>query len=200
MAAYDIMPFRSPMGGGADTKNAAILGTTAAFLVGEPVRLDANGNLVESTDQASGLELGIGPGDTSGVDGVAAAGAVAAATAFGSDGTVATAQNEGVKVGYYPFDSGAEFVTRNFATTTDGVTTGVADDTSVGDLCGIVQDGSGNWGISTDAGVVTEQHFVITRVIRGRGTVGQGRDQTDQDAAAAAQTNLVVFRRRQWTG
>ena len=187
MARYDIMPYKSFNGGVTETRSG-IIDTAAAFLVGEPVCITANGTILGSIDPVNGLTVGVGIG-TGDVIGIAAVDAVKQAALFASDGTVATANNEGVHVPYWPVGLDQEFVTRNFASAGDAVTTGVALVTHVGDLVALCADATPVWGISNNLNFL---NFQITRLIRAL----DFRDLTDTDPApTVARLNLLVFRR-----
>lgn len=137
MAARDLMPYISPRGGSTLT-SAYPIGAGETFLQGEPVVLDANGNLTISGSNPAAV-LGIA------AENYEDAGSHLDTGAYGTPVAVT-----GRKITIYRPTDDQLFITQNFAT--DGLgnaTTPAATD--LGDQAGLILNG-GFWVLDTGAG------------------------------------------------
>lgn len=169
MAAYDIMPFRSSHGGhiGVETYQLA---PSQTFNQGEPVLVDANGQLAIAADMPD-------PDLPTSVVGIAAEPAQGMATSA-TGVTNATDSPRSV----FQLHRDNEFITKNFGTTANSFT-GTMDQTNIGDIVNIEVNAS-VWGINS-AGGGTNRDFVVTQVL----------DANKNPVTGSATGTYVVFRK-----
>ncbi len=170
MAENDILPYKAA-GGGHCRVGSGSIDTSASFLKGEPVELDANGDLIEATDEpdVSG-SAAIG---SSGL-GIAMSGAAATAIAGLRDVTSTSrsdAQDENVQLAYTEFLKGDEYVipAANFASDDNTSLNDTVAETNKGDLCSLRTDGT-DWGVCvhTDS---SNRQFRITQLLDADGLI-----------------------------
>jgi len=149
MAARDIMPFISNQN---SHRQDGLADAAATFLVGEPVQIEADGQIIEAATQP------IIDGDPPGAVGIAA---VSAASITVVQGTL-TNQH----VPYYPFDYETEWVSRNLFSGSDTLVVPLA--THVGDAVSLRRTAGDVWGFDI-AGAATTESFVILRVLNTDG-------------------------------
>lgn len=147
MAADDIRPYASSNGGHSRVI-AFPLDGSGAFLRGEPVIIDAGGQVNEAANDPVLTAEGAGS------IGIAAVGAQEVADLNGTN--IAGAANE--PVGVYVFDTDTEYYTRNLYNSGAGATYTVAN---IGDECNLEVVG-GVWGVDTTP---ANFNFVITGLL-----------------------------------
>jgi hypothetical protein len=141
MAARDIMPFASPLGGHTLALGAPVT-ASQVYLEGEVLQW-TTGRLLVATDETATEIAGCG---------------VAADRALNRDGTAAVADQ---MRHYWPFVSGGEWITRRFST--DGAGTAAAITGALrGQEIGFTVDANGVWFADTGA---TANVGIITRIL-----------------------------------
>lgn len=136
MAQNDIQPWTSPLGGSAETRKYR-LNASETFVKGEPVGVNADGELTESADDAAAEDI---------------IGVAAGPVSYTRNGTTVTTNPEtgvdfttGDMVPVYLNRPGQTWITSNF----DDTTGGFGDTPTaahIGDECGLQLQG-GDWGI-----------------------------------------------------
>lgn len=150
MAAYDFMPFKSPLGGTYEVRHAGVT-TAQTFEVGEPIVIVDNGTITEAT--ANGWILTDFTSTTaSAVDGGIACWGPGAGNLNPETG-IAYVVND--SVAYWPINQGILFITRlavNFRAT-GAAAAGAARAPVVTDIgeSYLMSSNGVNWAITTDA-------------------------------------------------
>ncbi len=150
MSEFDILPYRASGGGHCQINTSSVEGT-ATFLKGEPVEVDADGDLIECTTEPSvnGLNSADGTpleiGDR--IIGFALAGAASTAE-FASDGLQTTAETENVQLPYAEIHRGDQFIVpaARFTAADSDTMDGTVAAANVGDMCSLRVTG-GVWGV-----------------------------------------------------
>jgi len=155
MSARDILPFRSSYGGH-NVMSRYPVNTTAAFLEGEPVLVEAAGTLIEAATLPSPVT------NPPNLIGIAAAGA--ANTALARSGSSATPFPTTMLAPVYMLSHDAEFVTRNVFNNSDALVAPTL--ANVGDRCALrrVTGPPDIWGVDFGAAATT-LWFQITDVL-----------------------------------
>ena len=154
MAARDILPFSSALGGHSHVLSV-LMDATANFDHGDVVVVSTNGDVVEAADEQSFAAV---------TGGIAAVASQSVANTRSSDGLLATAAANGEQIQFYGFDDLTEFVTQNLETADTAGPFGEAPTAAmVGDV-GSLRVGSGVWGLCTNASS-SNLEFIITRVL-----------------------------------
>ena len=161
MAEFDIMPYLAAGGGHCQVGSGSIQ-SAASFLKGEPVELDADGDLIEASDEpdVSGsatigsAALGIA---MSGADVTALAGVYDIATP-----TRANAESENVQLAYVRFMRGDQYIVpaANFASDDDTSLNDTVAAANKGDLCSLRTDGT-DWGICVHTDSSNRQFRIV---------------------------------------
>ncbi len=147
MAEYDIMPYLAS-GGGHCQMGSGSIQASASFLKGEPVELDADGDLIEATDEPD-----VSGAATIGSAGLGIAMSGAAATAVNGLRDVtstsrADAESENVPLAFTQFQRGDEYIVpaARFTEADDTTFDGTVAAANRGDLCSLRTDGT-DWGV-----------------------------------------------------
>ena len=181
MSEFDIMPYSSS-GGQFSQIGSGRVDATATYLRGEPVEIDADGSVIEATDEPSVTNYLGSTGAPAAIGGkaigIALAGAVATGVNGASDGLQATAETEGVQMPYAQFHRGDLFVlpAARFTEADDTTFNGTIASTEVGDLCSLRTAG-GIWGICTNT-ASENRNFSVYKLL----------DADGKDAVAASST------------
>jgi len=159
MAARDIMPWVSPMGGTCSVRWGSMT-ASEVFEIGEPIAVVDAGTLTEPPDDAtqfivtdadSGLEIGI---------------AAAGPGASNIDPVTGAAYATGARIPYWPIGEGNLFITKKFHAA-GGTTTAVPAQTDVGENYQITYNTTAGsnlgWGVEQTAGVTGVD--VVARVV-----------------------------------
>ncbi len=161
MAEFDIMPYLG-QGGQYCQVGSGSIDTSASFLKGEPVELDANGDLIEASDEP---DVSGGGAIGNSAMGIAMSGANATALAGLRDVTSssrANAQDENVQLSYSKFKRGDQFVVQaaNFASDDDTSLNDTVAAGNKGDLCSLRTDGT-DWGICVHTDSSNRQFRIV---------------------------------------
>lgn len=148
MAARDIMPFNSPLGGTYEVRYGP-MNASEVFEVGEPVGLNDDGEITEAPDDGTQVIIG----DFDQVDGTAFGIAAFGPGAGNIDPKTGVAFATGAEIAYWPANQGTLFITDNFWATGAAGTAVVPLQTDVGESYQISEGGAG-WGVEQTAGVV----------------------------------------------
>lgn len=148
MAALDIMPFVSPLGGTYEVRWGP-MNASETFETGEPVFIADAGDVEEPPDD--GTEWLVADNDSGQQGGIACFGP--GASNLNVETGIAFATND--NIAYWPFNQGTLFITRNVY---DNETTAhVPVQTDVGEAWQIVSatvSAVENWGVDNTAGVI----------------------------------------------
>jgi len=126
MAARDIMPWISPLGGTTEAQ----WGTMAAsevFDVGEPIGVDTNGTIIEPPGATTSVVVA---DFTNGLGGIAAAGP--GTGTLNIDPATGSTYATSARIPFWPFGYGTKFITKNFFATGDTTTLATPDQANVG--------------------------------------------------------------------
>lgn len=161
MAEFDIMPYLG-QGGQHCQASSGSIDTSASFLKGEPVELDANGDLVEASDEP---DVSGGGAIGSSAMGIAMSGADATAlfgVRAGGAGTRAAAQDENVQLSFVEFKRGDRYVVQaaNFASDDDTSLNDTVAAGNKGDLCSLRTDGT-DWGVCVHTDSSNRQFRIV---------------------------------------
>ena len=172
MAEFDIMPY-SGQGGQHCEVGSGSIDSAASFLKGEPVELDANGDLIEASDEPD--VSGAAAIGSAGL-GIAMSGASATAVAGLRDVTSTSrsdAETENVQLSFVEFKRGDRYIVpaANFASDNDTSLNDTVAAGNKGDLCSLRTDGT-DWGVCVHVDSSNRQ-FRITQLIDANGGIAQ---------------------------
>ncbi len=172
MSEFDIMPYLG-QGGQYCQVGSGSIDTSASFLKGEPVELDANGDLIEASDEP---DVSGGGAIGSSAMGIAMSGANATALAGLRDVTSssrANAQDENVQLSFSKFHRGDQYVlpAARFSLNDNASMDDTVLASHKGDLCSLRTTG-GVWGICvhTDS---SNRQFRIVQLMDANGGIAE---------------------------